>query len=86
MHARAILHLPIVSVKILRNGACHTINASQVSNNYSVHGVAEIEKIIGVEAMLFGKPDCYPNRRLGIIFAPDVETAKLARKKISLNY
>ena len=49
--------------------ALHTINASQVSDNYSVHGVAEIEKIIGVEAMLFGKPDCYPNRRLGIIFA-----------------
>ena len=86
LHARAILHLPIVSVKILRNGACHTINASQVSDNYSVHGVAEIEKIIGVEAMLFGKPDSYPNRRLGIIFAPDVETAKLAHEKISLNY
>ena len=56
LHARAILHLPIVSVKILRNGAAYTINASQVRDNYSVHGVT-IEKIIGVEAMLFGKPD-----------------------------
>ena len=36
--------------------------------------------------MLFGKPDAYPNRRLGIIFAPDVETAIAARAKISISY
>jgi formate-dependent phosphoribosylglycinamide formyltransferase (GAR transformylase) len=40
----------------------------------------------GVEAMLFGKPDAYPNRRLGIVFAPDVETAKAAREKITITY
>jgi formate-dependent phosphoribosylglycinamide formyltransferase (GAR transformylase) len=39
-----------------------------------------------VEAMMFGKPDAYPNRRLGIVFAPDVETATAARAKIKLTY
>jgi len=41
---------------------------------------------VGVEAVLFGKPDAYPNRRLGIVFAPDVATAKEAHEKISITY
>ena len=86
LHARAILNLPIAEVKILRPGACHTINAEQASDDYAIIGLAEIEGVRGVETMLFGKPDAYPNRRLGIIFAPDVETAIAARAKISISY
>lgn len=86
LHARAILHLPISDIKILRPGACHTINAEQASDDYAIIGLAEIEGVRGVETMLFGKPDAYPNRRLGIIFAPDVETAIAARAKISISY
>lgn len=86
LHARAILQLPICDITALRAGACHTINATQASDNYSVHGLAEVEAMAGVEAMLFGKPDAYPNRRLGIVFAPDVETAKAARAKITITY
>ena len=86
LHARAILNLPIAEIKILRPGACHTINAEQASDDYAIIGLAEIEGVRGVEAMLFGKPDAYPNRRLGIIFAPDVETAIAARAKISISY
>ena len=86
LHARAILHLPIGDITILRPGACHTINAEQASDDYAINGLAEIEGLRGVETMLFCKPDAYPNRRLGIIFAPDVETAKAARAKVSLSY
>ncbi len=86
LHARAILHLPITEIVSLRPGACHTINADAASDAYTVHGLAEVEAMTGVEAMLFGKPDAYPNRRLGIVFAPDVETAKAARKKITITY
>ena len=86
LHASAILNLPIGDIKILRPGACHTINAEQASKDYAIRGLAEIEGARGVEAMLFGKPDAYPNRRLGIIFAPDVETAIAARAKISISY
>jgi phosphoribosylglycinamide formyltransferase 2 len=86
LHARAILHLPVGDITALRPGACHTINAEQASDNYAVHGLAEAEAMLGVEAMLFAKPDAYPNRRLGIVFAPDVETAKAARAKITITY
>lgn len=86
LHARAILHLPIGDIKILRPGACHTINAEQASDDYAINGLAEIEGLRGVETMLFCKPDAYPNRRLGIIFAPDVETATAARAKVSISY
>ena len=86
LHARAILHLPISDITALRSGACHTINAEQASSNYTVNGLAAAEAMANVEAMLFGKPDAYPNRRLGIVFAPNVETAKAARAKISLDY
>ena len=70
LHARAILHLPISDITALRSGACHTINAEQASSNYTVNGLAAAEAMANVEAMLFGKPDAYPNRRLGIVFAP----------------
>ena len=81
LHARAILHLPISDILILRPGACHTINAAAHSDKYTVHGIGEVEAMAGVEVMLFGKPDSYPNRRLGIIFAPDVATAKRRTRK-----
>lgn len=86
LHARAILHLPISDITAVRVGACHTINAEQASDAYSVNGLADVEAMQGVEAMMFGKPDAYPNRRLGIVFAPDVATATAARAKISLDY
>ncbi|MEC8565948.1 MAG: formate-dependent phosphoribosylglycinamide formyltransferase [Pseudomonadota bacterium] len=86
LHARAILHLPISDILILRPGACHTINAAAHSDKYTVHGIGEVEAMAGVEVMLFGKPDSYPNRRLGIIFAPDVATANEAHEKISITY
>lgn len=86
LHARAILHLPIGGITALRAGACHTINATQAADSYQVDGVAEVEAMADVQAMLFAKPTAYPNRRLGIVFAPDVETATAAREKISLRY
>jgi len=86
LHARAILHLPISNITALRAGACHTINAEQASENYTVAGLDAVEAMENVEAMMFAKPDAYPNRRLGIVFAPDVETAKAARAKITLSY
>ena len=86
LHARAILHLPITGIKTLRQGACHTINAEREADHYRVKGLEAVEAMADVQAMLFGKPNVYPNRRLGIVFAPDLETAMAARKKISIDY
>jgi phosphoribosylglycinamide formyltransferase 2 len=86
LHARAILHLPISGITALRAGACHTINAEKASEDYRINGLADVEAMPDVEAMVFAKPSAYPNRRLGIVFAPDVETAKTARGKIAISY
>lgn len=86
LHARAILHLPISNIKAMRPGACHTINADAASDAYQINGIAEAEAMTDVQVMTFGKPDAYPNRRLGIVFAPDVQTAQSARNKISVSY
>ena len=85
LHARAILHLPINDITALRAGACHTINASQAGDNYTIEGVAEAEAC-NAQVMVFGKPDAYPNRRLGIVFADDIATAKAAHGKINISY
>jgi len=86
LHARAILHLPISNITALRAGACHTINAEQAADKYTVAGIGEVEAMDDVQAMLFCKPDAYPNRRLGIVFAPSVDAAKAARAKVTIDY
>lgn len=86
LHARAILHLPISNITALRNGACHTINAAQAAARYTVNGLDKVEAMADVQAMLFAKPDAYPNRRLGIVFAPDIETATRARGLVTISY
>lgn len=86
LHARAILHLPISDITLLRPGACHTINAEQASDSYTIENIAKVEAIPQVEAMHFNKPSAYPNRRLGIVFAPDAPTAELARSHITITY
>lgn len=85
LHARAILHLPITDITALRQGACHTINATQASDNYTIKGVAQAEAC-QAQVMVFAKPNAYPNRRLGIVFAADIATAKAAHDKISISY
>jgi phosphoribosylglycinamide formyltransferase 2 len=84
LHARAILHLPISDIQLLRKGACHTINATQAADSYRLENIDKAEAMPGVEVMHFNKPTAYPNRRLGIVFAPDLPTAKLARSKITI--
>lgn len=86
LHARAILHLPISDIRLLRSGACHTINAEQVAESYTIENIDKVESMLEVEAMHFNKPSAYPNRRLGIIFGPDAATAEAARRHITISY
>ena len=41
--------------------------------------------IPGVEVRIFGKPTTRVNRRMAVVLAPDIETAKKAAGKISIN-
>jgi len=86
LHARSMLKIPIAGVQLLRPGACRTLNADQAADCYEVQGLAAAEEFSSVEVMIFGKPSSYPNRRLGIVFAADLETAGKAHEALSIAY
>jgi len=85
LHARAILGLPIPEIKLLRPGASHVVLASKESDQFTIEGVEDAMLIPGVEVRIFGKPTTRVNRRMAVVLAPDIETAKKAAGKISIN-
>lgn len=85
LHARAILGLPIPEIKLLRPGASHVVLASKESDQFTIKGVEDAMLIPGVEVRIFGKPTTRVNRRMAVVLAPDIETAKKAAGKISIN-
>jgi phosphoribosylglycinamide formyltransferase 2 len=85
LHARAILGLPIPEIKLLRPGASHVVLASKESDQFTIEGVEDAMLIPGVEVRIFGKPTTRVNRRMALVLAPDIETAKKAAGKISIN-
>ncbi len=84
LHARAMLHIPVASVSLMRSGACCTINAHHAADDYEIMGLDQAEQILSVQVMLFDKPNCYPNRRLGIVFGSSLEVAREGHAKISI--
>ena len=76
LHARAILGLPIPEIKLLRPGASHVVLASKESDQFTIEGVEDAMLIPGVEVRIFGKPTTRVNRRMAVVLAPDIETAK----------
>ena len=85
LHARAILGLPIPEIKIVRPGASHVVLAKKESTTFSFLGIEDALSIPGVEVRVFGKPSTRVNRRMAVVLAPDVETAKNAAGKITIN-
>ena len=85
LHLRAILHLPIPKISILRKGYSAVIKAGKdidADSEYEILGIDEALKIEDIDIKLFGKPSAYPGRRLGIILAPDKEKGKAAKSLI----
>ena len=85
LHARAILGLPIPEITIVRPGASHVVLAKKESTTFSFSGIEDALSIPGVEVRVFGKPSTRVNRRMAVVLAPDVETAKNAARKITIN-
>jgi len=84
LHARAILGLPIPDIKLVRPGASHVVLATEHSSQFFIDGINDALKIPDVDVRVFGKPTTRPYRRMGVVLAPDVETAKLAASKIQV--
>lgn len=87
LHARAILGLP-VDVSLRAPGASAVIYGGVDSHNLAFEGVAEALAVPETDLRLFGKPESFVRRRMGVALATgkDVEEArhraKLAAGKV----
>ncbi|MFN3543772.1 MAG: formate-dependent phosphoribosylglycinamide formyltransferase [Thiobacillus sp.] len=81
LHARAILGLP-VDVRVREPGASAVIYGGMDAAGIAFDGVDDALREPGVDLRLFGKPQAFVRRRMGVALAvaPDVETARARAK------
>jgi phosphoribosylglycinamide formyltransferase 2 len=77
LHARAILGLP-VDTSLRSPGASAVIYGAVDATGVAFEGVAQALAVPGTELRLFGKPEAFQRRRMGVAIArgPDVQTAR----------
>jgi phosphoribosylglycinamide formyltransferase 2 len=82
LHARAILGLP-VDTTLKSPGASAVIYGGVDAQGIAFDGVAEALQVPGVDLRLFGKPESFVKRRMGVALAhaADVETARVNAKE-----
>ena len=83
LHARAILGLP-TDVALREPGASAVIYGGMEARGIAFDGVAEALSVPGADLRLFGKPESYERRRMGVALArgADVDEAR-ARAKLA---
>ena len=79
LHARAILGLPYVGPEPTVPAAAHVILASTSGWAPSFGGMGRALAPPGVRVFLFGKPEGYPDRRLGVAVARAATTDEARR-------
>ncbi len=77
LHAKAILGLP-VNVALTSPAASAVIYGGLDTTAISFEGVEQALRIAGTDIRLFGKPESFAKRRMGVVLAraTDVETAR----------
>ena len=87
LHARAILGLP-VDVSLRAPGASAVIYGQHEAKGIAFEGVAEALRVPNSDVRLFGKPEAFARRRMGVALAIGKDTdeargrAKLAASKV----
>lgn len=87
LHARAILGLP-VDVTLHTPGASAVIYGQMDATGIAFEGVAEALRVPGSDIRLFGKPESFLRRRMGVALATGFDTdearvrAKLAASRV----
>lgn len=81
LHARAVMGLPIPTIRLRGPGASAVILANRDSETLTYEGVAEALTVPGgeVDLRIFGKPNSRPYRRMGVALAL-AETTDEARR------
>ncbi|MDP3299168.1 MAG: formate-dependent phosphoribosylglycinamide formyltransferase, partial [Phenylobacterium sp.] len=82
LHARAILGLP-VDVTLREPGASAVIYGGMEARGVAFEGVAEALAVPGADLRLFGKPEAFERRRMGVALAtaPTIEAARARAKE-----
>ena len=80
LHARAILGLPYEGPEPVVPAAAHVVLARSSGWAPSFGGISTALGARGVRLFLFGKPEAYPDRRLGVVVAR-AETTDQARER-----
>jgi phosphoribosylglycinamide formyltransferase 2 len=82
LHARAILGLP-VDTTLRTPGASAVIYGGMESKGIAFEGVDEALKVPGADLRLFGKPEAFKKRRMGVALAraTDTDTARRNAKR-----
>jgi phosphoribosylglycinamide formyltransferase 2 len=82
LHARAILGMP-VDVSLREPGASAVIYGGLDAVGIAFDGVAEALRVEGSDLRLFGKPESFERRRMGValVRGADVETARARAKE-----
>ncbi|MES2354446.1 MAG: formate-dependent phosphoribosylglycinamide formyltransferase [Pseudomonadota bacterium] len=87
LHARAILGLP-VNTRLVAPGASAVIYGELEAQGIAYEGVADALAVPDTDLHLFGKPESFTKRRMGVAVATGIDTAearnraKLAASKI----
>ncbi|WP_459616753.1 formate-dependent phosphoribosylglycinamide formyltransferase [Bordetella sp. 2513F-2] len=84
LHARALLGLP-VDTALLRPGASSVIYGGVDARGVTFHGVAQALAEPGTDVRLFGKPESFVKRRMGVGLATalDVDQARSKARRVS---
>ncbi|WP_026349717.1 formate-dependent phosphoribosylglycinamide formyltransferase [Bordetella sp. FB-8] len=84
LHARALLGLP-VDTSLRQPGASSVIYGGVDARGVSFHNVAQALAEPGTDVRLFGKPESFVKRRMGVglATAPDVEQARARALRVS---
>jgi phosphoribosylglycinamide formyltransferase 2 len=82
LHAKAILGLP-VDVRLRSPAASAVIYGQHEASGIAFEGVAEALRLPGVDIRLFGKPESFTRRRMGVALAAatNVDTARTIAKQ-----
>lgn len=85
LHARALLGLPVPSIRFYGPSASRAVVVEGDTNEVEFDNLEEVLKEPGVQIRIFGKPEVKGHRRMGVILATD-ETVDLAREKAERAY
>ena len=85
LHARALLGLPVPSIRFYGPSTSRAIVVEGDTDKVEFDNLEEVLKEPGTQIRIFGKPEIKGHRRMGVILATD-ETVEAAREKAERAY